>query len=713
MNVNVYDRADNFVRTITPTQLFVFVHTDELNGEDSVHISTLAPLAQGERLVWKDKYGKTHEHVCQSPRVTRELGTPIYSDVAINSICDMFGDMISTLDASGRSAAAVFQQVIDQTRFTGSCEIGADFPSKAILSRKTARECIREILKLGGELETRVEVENNRVTARICNIIERRGHTGGHKRFTYGKDLVKVERTEHSAVITACYGYGKTIETKGEGEVVDKPRLTVYVTDEDARAKYGIGGRHLVGKYENTQCDDPSQLERETRAYLKAHSTPQVTYEADVVDLASMGREWEGVGVGDSVDIVDTCFLPALRCRGRVAKIVRNVLADTATVTLGNVTDTLTDQFMTERDHLQSLQRTIDSLGEPDPRKDSYLKKLIEGLNRKFNENGANYYHIDFHTGSTWASVPMDENGKPTREGGWAINIGSLGFRIASQRRADGSWDWTTFGTGEGFTANSIVSGSLDARLIRAGILTDRAGKNSWNLDTGRLVTRDMAAWNISAENGVIQKMGANDITARDLTVDGAKMTKITVNDLNAQKIKMRDIDAENLRVDGANVKNLNASDCNLNTITARDLTVHGANMRDVTAKNCDMMGDFTSYIPNSGGAHIKIEQGVMRGYGSNSPSDSNGFINFNARLNTPGRQLHGLQIVTNEALLLATPSIYMPIGGTHHSPHTRMFTGKFDFLYQSGGKNYIGTIKVCNGMIYSVSSGACYSDPY
>lgn len=701
MNITVYDRSDNFVRTITPAQLLVFVHTDELNGEDSVHISTLAPLAQGERLVWKDKYGKTHEHVCQSPRVTRELGTPIYSDVAINSICDMFGDMISTLDASGRSAAAVFQQVIKQTRFTGSCEISADFPSKAILSRKTARECIREILKLGGELETRVEVENNRVTARICNIIERRGHTGGHKRFTYTKDLLKVERTEYSSVITACYGYGKELETKEER--TDKPRLTVYVTDEAARKKYGIGGRHLVGKYENTQCDDSAQLERETREYLKARSRPQVSYEVSVLDLASMGRQWEGVDVGDSVDIVDTCFSPALRCRGRVTKIVRNVLNDTAEVTIGNVSRTLADQFMTEREHLQNLQTTLDNLGEPDPRKDSYLKKLIEGLNRKFNENGANYYHIDFHTGSTWASVPMDENGKPTREGGWAINIGSLGFRIASKRRADGSWDWTTFGTGEGFTANNIVSGSLDARLIRAGILTDRAGKNSWNLETGRLVTRDMTAWNINAENGLIQKMGANNITARDLTVDGAKMTKITVNDLNAQKIKMRDINAENLHVNGAY----------LEKATVKDFAAKGVKMVDVIAKNCDMMGDFTSYIPNSGGAHIKIEQGVMRGYGSNSPSDSNGFINFNARLNTPGRQLHGLQIVTNEVLLLATPSIYMPIGGTHHSPHTRMFTGKFDFLYQSGGKNYIGTIKVCNGMIYSVSSGACYSDPY
>lgn len=541
MNVNVYDRADNFVRTITPAQLLVFVHTDELNGEDSVHISTLAPLAQGERLVWTDKYGAAHEHVCQNPKVTRELGTPIYSDVAINSICDTFGDIINTLDASNMPAASAYQHIITQTRFTGSCATTNTFPAKTVLSRKTARECIREVLKLGGDLEARITTGAGGVVARECNIVQYRGHTGGHKRFTYGKDLLKVERTEHSAVITACYGYGKTIETKDQtggknkaktkdDDVIDKPRLTVYVTDEDARAKYGIGGRHLVGKYENTQCDDRAQLERETREYLKTHNHPQVTYEADVVDLASMGREWEGVDVGDSVDIIDTCFSPALRCRGRVTKIVRNVLADTATVTLGNVTDTLADRFMTERDHLQSLQRTIDNLGEPDPRKDSYLTKLIEGLNRRFNENGANYYHIDFNSGSTWASVPMDENGKPTRDGGWAINIGSLGFRIASKRRADGSWDWSTFGTGEGFTANSIVSGSLDARLIRAGVLTDRAGKNYWNLDTGKMYTRNMraddasfydaSAWNLNAFEHFTVSSGERQVDIYDGRID-------------------------------------------------------------------------------------------------------------------------------------------------------------------------------------------------
>ena len=86
MNVEVFSCQGDHVGTIRARELFAFVHTDELNGEDSVSITTLFPLSQGYRLLWKDEEGNYHEHVCQNPRVARELGTPIYSDVSINSI---------------------------------------------------------------------------------------------------------------------------------------------------------------------------------------------------------------------------------------------------------------------------------------------------------------------------------------------------------------------------------------------------------------------------------------------------------------------------------------------------------------------------------------------------------------------------------------------------------------------------------------------------
>lgn len=53
---------------------------------------------------------------------------------------------------------------------------------------------------------------------------------------------------------------------------------------------------------------------------------------------------------------------------------------------------------------------------------------------------------------------------------------GTQGLQLATRRTADGKdWDWTTAVTARGILADAII----------AGILTDKTGKNYWNLDTG------------------------------------------------------------------------------------------------------------------------------------------------------------------------------------------------------------------------------------
>lgn len=53
---------------------------------------------------------------------------------------------------------------------------------------------------------------------------------------------------------------------------------------------------------------------------------------------------------------------------------------------------------------------------------------------------------------------------------------GTQGLQLATRRTADGKdWDWTTAATARGILADAII----------AGILTDKTGKNYWNLDTG------------------------------------------------------------------------------------------------------------------------------------------------------------------------------------------------------------------------------------
>lgn len=428
MNVEVFSCQGDHVGTIRARELFAFVHTDELNGEDSVSITTLFPLSQGYRLLWKDEEGNYHEHVCQNPRVARELGTPIYSDVAINSICEMFDNIVEDCSVSDRSVRKIFEQITSYTRFTGYCEVDATVPIATYFSQKNARECIRELLKFaGGELKTHIKTNEYGVASRECSIVKNRGNQNGHKRFTYGKDLLKVERTEHAGVITACYGYGKkapiekrVLTENGDPvyyevppEKMERKKLTFasvndgksYVVDEDALKTYGLSSskdgerRNIFGVYENSNIDDPSELKKETLKYLHAHSKPRVSYSVDVVDLASYGREWERVDVGDAVNIVDTCFNPVLRAHGRVTKIVRDYITKTANVTLGNIAQTLTDTYTYQQEQIQELGARVDNFNPVLATNKDNINDFISVLNRKFNEDGAWRFHIDPMTG--------------------------------------------------------------------------------------------------------------------------------------------------------------------------------------------------------------------------------------------------------------------------------------------------------------------------
>lgn len=494
MRVDVYDRHDAYVGTIGPRQLLSMVHTDELNGSDELALRTTFPLHEGYRLVWADRLGTVHEHVCQKPKASRETGGVVWTDTALNSICELFGDFIFDKRPYGYGFLQALNVCLEPTRWkagtvdqTGTVDAGLTF------YHTSSREALQDILECGGELETQIVTDGTRVTDRLVGIRAHRGRSGGHRRFSYGKDLTSIDRTEHWGAITACYGFGKGIETEGGGH---GRKLTFgdinggkdYVEDAAALKLYGRpdgkgGMAHVFGTFSDPDCEDVATLLAETRAYLDAHKEPGVTYSADVIDLVAMGRDWEGVAVGDDVQIVDTCFSPALRCEGRVTKLVTDELGGAMRVTLGNITETMTDMWLSQQKQVSSLSKRSSSWDVAASTPPSYLQQVVDAMNTQFNMSGSSYTFTSFEQGTIYASVPMDANGRSTTGKGSAMQLCSQGFRIASGCKADGSWDWRTFGTGAGFTADLITVGTLMGDLIKAGTIQDRSGKNYWNLD--------------------------------------------------------------------------------------------------------------------------------------------------------------------------------------------------------------------------------------
>lgn len=494
MRIDVYTWQDAYVSTIGPEELLSLTHTDELNGEDSVDIVTTFALKQGYRLVWVDRLGKVHEHVCQDPKGLHAGGDTVYTDTAINSICETYGDYIEDKRPYGYGFLQALNVCLGPTRWTaGTVDQTGTVDKGLTFYHTSAREALQSILKCGGELETEITVSGGRVTSRRVGIRSHRGAKGGHRRFTYTKDLTSVSRTEHYGAITACYGYGKGIETDtgGYGRKLtfgDINNGKNYVEDATALRLYGRpdgrGGRaHVFGQYENSNCEDAATLLAETRAYLDSRKEPGMTYEADVVDLVQFGREWEGVAVGDDVQIVDTCFSPALRCEGRVTKLVTDELGGSMRVTLGNVTETITDMLLAQQQKVSSLSKRSSNWDVAASTPPAYLQQVMDSMNTQFNLAGNSYVHTSFERGLIFGSVPLDADGRSTTGDGMAMQLCSQGFRIASGCKADGSWDWRTFGTGAGFTADLITVGTLMGDLIKAGTIQDRSGKNYWNLD--------------------------------------------------------------------------------------------------------------------------------------------------------------------------------------------------------------------------------------
>lgn len=494
MRIDVYTWQDDYVATIGPEELLSLTHTDELNGEDSVDITTTFALKQGYRLVWADRLGKVHEHVCQDPKGLHAGGDTVYTDTAINSICETYGDYIEDKRPYGYGFLQALNVCLGPTRWTaGTVDQTGTVDKGLTFYHTSAREALQSILECGGEIETEITVSGGKVTSRRVGIRSHRGAKGGHRRFTYTKDLASVSRTEHYGAITACYGYGKGIETDtgGYGRKLtfgDINNGKNYVEDATALRLYGRpdgrGGRaHVFGQYENSNCEDAATLLAETRAYLDSRKEPGMTYEADVVDLVQFGRDWEGVAVGDDVQIVDTCFSPALRCEGRVTKLVTDELGGAMRVTLGNITETMTDMWLAQQKQVSSLSRRSSSWDVAASTPPSYLQQVMDAMNTQFNMSGSSYTFTSFEQGTIYASVPMDANGRSTTGKGSAMQLCSQGFRIASGCKTDGSWDWRTFGTGAGFTADLITVGTLMGNLIKAGTIQDRSGKNYWNLD--------------------------------------------------------------------------------------------------------------------------------------------------------------------------------------------------------------------------------------
>ena len=507
------------------------IRTRATDGTDTLDITTIGEINKDERIVFKDSMGRWAEYLCQSTQTARAAGMPVTVAYCTGSIAELSRTYIEDKRNRNANAKACLAKALEGTRWAvGTVETGTiTGTANLAFYHCTVLDAIQKTADTYGlEVQTEYQPDptGNRIGRRIIHLVEHRGTANTTKRFEYGKDLTQIKRDIDSGdVITRLYGWGKGIEqTNDQGEATggygrkisfaDVNNGKPYVQDDQALANWGIPGpdgtrHHSEASVDFPDCEDPKELLTLTKNALKTRATPVVSYTADVTALGQAGLSAEGTDVGDSVQIIDTSFATPLRLEGRILQIEEDLagsLADTK-ITLGNIRQSYTQRLAAQQHALDKLVSNSGAWNSAAGGTGPYMKDLIDRINQIMNATGG-YTYLKPGQGIYVYDKPEDQN--PTQ----CIHIGGGYWRIADHKKANGDWDFRSLANGKGLFADTIFTGRL----------SDAAGLNFWDMDTGE--------FSLSARSAVggktVQEYADGALSDANSYTDAAKQAAIT-----------------------------------------------------------------------------------------------------------------------------------------------------------------------------------------
>ena len=522
------------------------VRTRATDGTDTLDITTIGEINKDERIVFKDSMGRWAEYLCQSTQTARAAGMPVTVAYCTGSIAELSRTYIEDKRNRNANAKACLAKALEGTRWAvGTVETGTiTGTANLAFYHCTVLEAVQKTADTYGlEVQTEYQPDptGNRIGRRIIHLVEHRGTANTTKRFEYGKDLAQIKRDIDSGdVITRLYGWGKGIEqTNEEGEptggygrkisFADVNNGKPYVQDDQALANWGIVGadgtrHHSEASVDFPDCEDPKELLTLTKNALKTRATPVVSYTADVTALGQAGYDPEGTDVGDSVQIIDTSFATPLRLEGRILQIEEDLagsLADTK-ITLGNIRQSYTQRLAAQQQALDKLVSSSGAWNSAAGGTGPYMKDLIDRINQIMNATGG-YTYLKPGQGIYVYDKPEDQN--PTQ----CIHIGGGYWRIADHKKANGDWDFRSLANGKGLFADTIFTGRL----------SDAAGLNHWDMDTGE--------FSLSANstiNGNKASSLATQTQAQKLATDAQTAAKTYADSVGASTLNSAKSDA-------------------------------------------------------------------------------------------------------------------------------------------------------------------------
>lgn len=174
------------------------------------------------------------------------------------------------------------------------------------------------------EIQYRIVMNPTKPPTRYIDLVKKRGRETD-KEITLGKDLLGIKRMENSEnIITALVPFVMGRDADGNDKLITIESVNnglQYIVDDAAYQRWNVDGKHLFGFYTpETDNEDmaPARLLTLAKTELKKRVDTIVSYEVDSVDISRVfGYEYEAVGEGDTIRIIDEGMTPTLYLEAR------------------------------------------------------------------------------------------------------------------------------------------------------------------------------------------------------------------------------------------------------------------------------------------------------------------------------------------------------------------------------------------------------------
>lgn len=418
-------------------------------------------------------------------------------------------------------------------------------------------------------------------------------HAGGDYgvNVIYGKNLQGMDYKVNMAdVITrivpvAYNGY----MLDGEAPWVDSPNIEKYATVYTREVKFEDVKLTADAQEEEESFDTLEELRTELvkrceEMYQNGCDVPAVTIDIEMVDLAKT-EEYKDYEVLEKVGLGDTIHCKngklGVSTDARIVELEWDcILKKSISMKIGEA----------EYEYLGEVGNTVDAAKQVIRPDNTLMAEKIKGIINAINTQLRAQKSI---AQKQDVRAILFEDTDPKSETYGAMCLGTQGFQIADRLTADGrDWDWSTAFTAKGGYADVII----------AGILSDKMGRNYWNLDTGEFALASTATVGGETVKEIADGAANEKVNAYDETLNQTKVFNKLTNNGKIQGIFMQDgqlyINAEYI-LTGILRDAAGLNEWNLKT---GDMMVSG---RITTNEFVSLDGNFCVDVPGKEGTNI------------------------------------------------------------------------------------------------------------